>query len=371
MKIINYKYWSSSENGWEISMIDLGRINLMVGDSASGKTRFLNTLFNLGRLATGSKKSSDGCWDVKFSHEGNMYNWEIETRRDQEKKPFIYREVLSEESHDKRNVIVERNSDSFKFLGENIPKLKRDSSSIDLLENEELIKPIREGFGNILRRNFSSDELDRAVSYEMITPGLLELDMEEIYHRDNGLNIKLYYLSERDPELYKSICDKYMEVFPFIRRCKIQTLKDYDSRIPTPGLFPIFSIKERYVDNWLPINQLSSGMQKVLLIITDGYFFPDGGICLIDEYENSLGVNAINFFPVYLDELEKDIQFIITSHHPYIINNIPPSSWFIFHRKGNKITVKSGEENIERFGKSKQQRFIQLINDPFFLEGIE
>lgn len=369
MKMIKYRYWSSGNDKWEISEIELKKINLMVGDSSSGKTRFLNTFFNLGRFATGAKKSGDGCWQVIFEIDGTKYRWEIENMKNEKGEPFVHREYLIRE--DDQVSIVERNAESFKFLGEDVPKLKKDLSSIDLLDGEAIIKPLKEGFGNILRRNFSSDELDRAVTPEMITSDLLDLDIKDLYHRDNTLNIRLYYLSEKYPEVFKSICEQFIEIFPFVRNYKMQTMKEYNTNFPSSGLFPIFSFKEKDVDNWIPINQMSSGMRKVLLIITDCYFMPNSSIYLIDEYENSLGMNAINFFPSYLEEINKDIQFIITSHHPYIINNIPANNWFIFHRKGNKVTIKYGDKNLERYGRSKQQRFIQLVNDPFFREGIE
>lgn len=112
-------------------------------------------------------------------------------------------------------------------------------------------------------------------------------------------------------------------------------------------------------------------MQKVLLILTDIFVFPEGGIYLIDEYENSLGINAIDFFPSFILEVEKDIQFIVTSHHPYIINEIPVKNWYVFHRKGTEVVIKHGSELAERFGKSKQKAFIKLINDSFYTEGVE
>jgi hypothetical protein len=371
MKMINYKYWSAGDDKWEISNIELKKLNLMVGDSGSGKTRFLNTFFNLGKFATGANQSSDGCWKVRFEINGATYAWEIENKKNETGEWVVDREYLIAESQKEGPPIIERNSNLFKFCGNPVPKLKKNCCSIDLLEDEDLMKPLKEGFGNILRRNFSSDELDRSVRLEMITSDLLDIDINKIYHRDSALNIKLYYLSEKKPELFKSICERFQEVFPFVRNYKIQTLKDYNSSIPTPGLFPIFSIKEKDIESWIPLHLLSSGMQKVLLIITDCHFFPDNSICLIDEYENSLGINAINFFPLYLDEIEKNIQFIITSHHPYIINKISADNWFVFHRKGHQVTVKYGTENLKRFGRSKQQNFIQLVNDPFYLEGIE
>ena len=74
----------------------------------------------------------------------------------------------------------------------------------------------------------------------------------------------------------------------------------------------------------------------------------------------------LTFSPNLFLILEKDIQFFITSHHPYIINEIPTNNWYIFHREGMQVSIMYGEEVSDRFGKSKQRAFIQLINDPFF-----
>jgi predicted ATPase len=112
-------------------------------------------------------------------------------------------------------------------------------------------------------------------------------------------------------------------------------------------------------------------MQKVLLIIADVINSPADIIYMVDEYENSLGVNAIDFLPPFVGECGGKRQFIVTTHHPLLINAIPISDWFVFHRKGTQIRVTHGNELVEKYGKSKQQRFIQLINDPIYKNGVE
>ena len=112
-------------------------------------------------------------------------------------------------------------------------------------------------------------------------------------------------------------------------------------------------------------------MQKVLLILVDLCTLPNGATYLIDEYENSLGINSIDFFPDFLTEFKTDAQIIITSHHPYIINNVEPHNWIVFNRKGSKVKMKYGKEIAEKMGKSRQKYFVQLMNDPFYIEGIE
>ena len=109
-------------------------------------------------------------------------------------------------------------------------------------------------------------------------------------------------------------------------------------------------------------------MQKVLLIIADIITLPKGSIYIIDEYENSLGINAIDFLPEFLDAHGTDIQFLITTHHPYLINSMPMKKWRVFHRNGSRVSIKDGAEFEEKYGKSKQKAFVQLINDPFYTD---
>ena len=49
-------------------------------------------------------------------------------------------------------------------------------------------------------------------------------------------------------------------------------------------------------------------------------------LVLIDEFENGLGVNCIDVLAELLLGERRDLQFVITSHHPKIINQISNSS---------------------------------------------
>jgi predicted ATPase len=112
-------------------------------------------------------------------------------------------------------------------------------------------------------------------------------------------------------------------------------------------------------------------MQKVLLLALDFFMNPDDSILIIDEFENSLGLNSLNLLSTLLLSNRSKIQLIISSHHPYLINQIPINNWLICHRKGLNISIRSGKEIKEKYSNSLQQQFIQLINDPFYTNGIE
>ena len=70
----------------------------------------------------------------------------------------------------------------------------------------------------------------------------------------------------------------------------------------------------------------------------------------------------------FLDEYGAGIQFLVTTHHPYLINSMPMKAWKVFHRNGSKVYIKGGEELEAKYGKSKQKAFVQLINDPFYAD---
>ena len=376
MRILSYEYRDLRPARWKFPKVDLGTLNLIVGDSGAGKTRFLNTLFNLGRNVAGKRNHLlAGNWKIRLEQNGNIYRWEVRIDPKQTGNPVVRKELLVNE-FDQETPIVKRDGTKFLFNGASLPKLSRENTSIELLQDEDLIRPLYDGFGKVLRRDFSKDGLSKYILYEVTPRDLLEQvvqELEQLFRMNLGLNSKLHILKKNFPEVYQRVCSHYLELFPFVEEIAIRDVQNIKLQINVDslGISPVFAIKEKQVDNWIPVPELASGMQKALLILADIYSFPDGVIYLIDEYENSMGVSVIDFLSDCLDELDKDIQVILTSHHPYVINQIPIENWIVFHRDGSEVTARYGENNVKHYGRSKQQQFIQLINDPFYNRGIE
>jgi len=375
MRIISYEYASLDPGGLSFSKIELGKMNLFVGDTASGKTRLLNTIFNLGSAVTGQRQvGSLSKWKLTFDHQGIQYGWHIRTDRSPEGKPIVIEEHLWQQTDSSKITIVKRTPEIFSFGASKLPKLGSDRLSISVLKEEDSIRPLCEGFSLILRRYFHADALTAIMPVATPTPEFFSISINNLFqlHTMNlPLSLKLYKLTQYFPDIYKKICDNFANVFPFIRDIDIKDVKELVPSTLLRDPTPVLCIKEKNSKKWIGIDQLSSGMQKVLLILTDTLSLPDGAMYLIDEYENSLGVSAIDFLPSFIISLEKDIQFIITSHHPYIINKIPVENWLVFNRKVGKVTIRYGQSNVDAYGRSKQERFIKLINDPFYSGDID
>jgi hypothetical protein len=101
-------------------------------------------------------------------------------------------------------------------------------------------------------------------------------------------------------------------------------------------------------------------MIKSLMFLATIELSAAGSVILIDEFENSLGVNCLDTLTEDLLVNYRDLQFIITSHHPYIINNISPAYWKIVTRKGGVIKVNNAVDF--HISKTRQKAFIDLIN---------
>ena len=143
MKILRYRY-EAHGGDLKFSEVEFKNVNLIVGDTATGKTRLMNTLFNLGKyVATDAYKS--GTWDITFIQSGITYHWVLESLDDEVGKPGqIVKETLSILDDDRKQIIIDRSTEEFLYISDNLPKLNPRANSISLLKAEDPIKSINE-----------------------------------------------------------------------------------------------------------------------------------------------------------------------------------------------------------------------------------
>jgi len=382
MKIIELEC-GDFDTGWKFSPIKLDRLNLFVGASGAGKSKLLNWLFDIAnKAANDTPHAMQGYWRVVYEHADRKFVWEYESKPHPQVAPnSITRELVKEILSDQREtILIERDSDRFVFNGAELPKLSSTASALHTLREDPAVTPAHAGFRRIMRRHFFGDELGLAGAFQEVPANTQEIfkktkSLEKVWGQNLSLGVRLSLLKQSLPDTYKAIVETYKSIFPFIKSCDVVDLSQLSGPnipIKMPGrIVPMFAIYETKSKKPIPYVDMSSGMQKVLLIVTDIAMLPGGAVYLIDEYENSLGINAINFLPTFLLEEQRDNQILITSHHPYLINAIDVKSWFVFHRAGTQVTIKPGTELEKKYGRSKQALFTQLLNDPFYAEGIE
>lgn len=427
MKIKKVSY-NDKANKWSFENVKFPDIALLVGVSGVGKTKILDNIFNLKRIANG--KSFEGVkWSVEFeTTNGNEYLWEGEFEnkysenltylKDLEKDEVVYNSVvLFEKLLLNNKIIAERNKDSIFFRQKETVKLSPYKSLLDILKEDEIVY-VQDEFNKIIRSNYRMD------SNSALYPNLAEImgmsptkkavgfkDSKQLenlkkqfdmiskknkYNKDKKeskkeiekkieklenilkdkifksmsnlpLVIKIGISYRYLPERFEQIKETFIDIFEQVEDIKI----DFPHKENLPNnikKIPVIQIKEKNVDKWILQFDMSSGMFKTLLQISQIVLSEEGSIFLIDEFENSLGVNCID---ILTDELltVNNSQCILTSHHPYIINNIDMKFWEIVTRKGGQVSVKNAQEF--NLGKSKHQAFLQLINLRAYKEGID
>ncbi|MCZ8040600.1 MAG: AAA family ATPase [Microcystis sp. LE17-20A] len=382
MKLLRLSYQDLA-SGLSIDSCDFfSDLNLLVGISGAGKTSILKAISNLKRIANGA--SINGVkWDVELLTNDNVrYHWlgEFEVKKarslikieedevnsnDGENKVSIIRETLLKD----QEVLIERNQEVIEFKHSKTPKLPSYLSCIELFNQEEDVFPVRQEFNkmifNSLKFNSSYSAVDKILENDEYAEykSLYELQSSQLRISD-----KLLITYQKYPDTFEIIKRKFLDIFPQVEDLKIEFLEPlklgdlFVSSTPMV-LFeepPRIQIKEKNSHVWILDPNISSGMIKSLMFLATIELSAAGSVILIDEFENSLGVNCLDTLTEDLLVNYRDLQFIITSHHPYIINNISPAYWKIVTRKGGVIKVNNAVDF--HISKTRQKAFIDLIN---------
>lgn len=380
MKILSLESCNNHTN-LKINKINFDRFSLLVGASGVGKTQILRSIMNLKNIASGQAISGFS-WNVNFDILGDTYNWKGEFEKNSAYSegmfPFFFggfsndketrAKIIFEQLTKNDKLVIERRGEVILFNEQLTVKLSPTESVINLLRAEEEIEIIANSFSKIDYIN-----PDSQTGYRLTID---DVDADEVKTlagiRNSNISIlsKLYLCQEYEKDFFDEMIETYKDIFPFIEDIKIQMHQPELGKTTTHKIF-YARFKEKGVESWIEQNAMSSGMSKTLTQLAYLHLSSDGAVLLIDEFENGFGVNCINDIT---DELmnsssiyKTDIQFIMTSHHPYIINNIPIDYWKIISRKAG--IVKSYNAKDFNLHDSNHEAFTKLINLSVYADG--
>ncbi len=380
MRINSIRYRDKIDE-WELSEINFFNLTLLVGISGVGKTQILESILNLKNIANGNSQNGIE-WEISFTNDvDDNYIWkgEFETlehitdsflaffleNKEEEAKPKILEESISLNNE----IIAIRQNNEIIFQGDKMPKLSSEESLISIFKEEDSIKSAYLGFKKIVFRDHTQKEGGFRIIRQKPKDIYAEYkSFEDIRNSDLGTIQKLMCLYENQREAFNDIVENYIDVFPQIESVKLEPIADYNISSLFSDL-PMLHFKEKGVEKWILQNRMSSGMLRTFLHISEMHLLSEGTVVLIDEFENSLGVNCIDVLTEDLIFENSRLQFIATSHHPYIINKIPYDYWKIITRQGGEI--KTFDAKDFDLGESSHERFINLINLPQYRRGIE
>ena len=373
-------HWIEFENyttGQRIERIEFDKLNLLVGESGAGKTQILKILSLYANvIMKGQMIPFAGRFKIQFSVnqiifgnprelDNRVFTWEIETGNDNiinTKSSFSYgviNEILLKED----TVFFRRDKKSLILLNESIPNISSEKSILNVFNDPIDIANINTNFWEIVSYflqeiGLSPIPLKEVNIIQQILKGETLKTFDElakkIFLMRYSALIKIFIMREFFREDYKLFLENLKSIFPVIEDIKV----DVDENIKQYNLF----IKEN--GQWIPKEEISGGMLKTIYILCVVEFSTNESVILLDELENSLGVNCLDEITDYICEKSYDsnTQFILTSHHPYIINQIPENSWRIISQQNGIISSKRAIEVGIDTSKNRQDKFFQYIN---------
>ncbi|MCI0662448.1 MAG: ATP-binding protein, partial [Acidobacteria bacterium] len=131
----------------------------------------------------------------------------------------------------------------------------------------------------------------------------------------------------------------------------------------------ILGIREKGISDWILGHLISDGMLRTLIHLYELEMLPSDSVVMVDGFEDGLGVNCLSAVTdLFLRHTDK--QFILTSHHPYVINKIPWRYWKLVTREGAEVTVKDATSVPALSEASSLDRFTRLLNLEEYAEAI-
>jgi energy-coupling factor transporter ATP-binding protein EcfA2 len=395
MPILSFSY-SNEVFNWKLNEVTLQDFNLLVGASGVGKSNILSSLQMIrlaGTQQSGGFYANGSEWTIKIRVADSIYEWSarisvssaaalFRSRNEllPSDLPFFVREKLTKDGED---IASRDESGAIKFKEDTLPKLRNTDSVVSLLSNERLVTPLFHFLNGITFTesvNYTSGAQLVFADLELIPLQKAE-EARLAFTTLDGLRslkgapllLKSYILQENFPEEFQRLKEFYCDIFETVTDVKIGKVEELLPHSIADNTrfsgYLILGIRERGVSDWILSHFISDGMLRTLIHLFELEMLPPDSVVMVDEFEDGLGVNCLPAVTdLFLSHTDK--QFILTSHHPYVINNVPWKYWKLVTRKGSEVMVIDATSIPDLDAASSLEKFTQLMNLEEYEEAI-
>jgi len=374
MKIHSFSF-KNSFLGWEVEKINFEQLNLIVGLSGAGKTQILNALWFIRGISLG-KTMNDVSWSIHFSNDGASFEWsgsfsseaggfrsgeesskykvEKEELRTLDGKRFIRR---------KSDGSIEVNDPDFDVHNETIsPRLAGNGLIFQLYAEEHpFIKTALQGFKRMVLRDHTISQSNTwsdfyRLSLRYNASQYKNITIDDLKASGFSTAERLLIAYRQDLQEYHDIVEQFQTVFPQVSELRVEEIRNVGQ---ATGHIE-YQIKAGRSRKWIPHWNISSGMLRILNYLAEVHLANGETVFLIDEFENSLGHNCLPVLAEDIVQQSINHQFIITSHHPDIINEFPMNQWIVVNRTNGSIKNQPAKQLS--FSRSLHEPYLALIN---------
>jgi AAA15 family ATPase/GTPase len=344
------KSFSYKEDSWEINDLNLGAINLLVGQNGTGKSRTLAKIDRFVKILTQQEKNFETEeWIVEFTTTDNhILKYELKTLKS---KNEVVKEILF---YDEETILERKKGDS-------TFKIRKDAKS----DWETYSPPARKlaiySINDVVKfpqtakilnwaENSYGFEFSFAIKYVSLREELLN-EIGEIAELFDQLNKKQQ----------GTVIENLNELGFKINNIEIKRISPSDTTY-------FLLIDERQLKYSLFLDDLSQGMSRTLSLIIYIEFLisrKTPATIVIDDFGEGLDyIRAKELGKLVLQKCsKKNIQLIATSNDSFLMDTIDIDYWNVLIRKGKSVNALNYQNNKTLFD---EFRFTGLSNFDFF-----
>ena len=339
-------------------------ITLLVGLSGVGKTQILNAIeYSLKLAVNKNLRLEPYNTTLCFQIGEEVYVWSYRIQQDHTEDIFESKEIKYFFAYEKLqnikgDILMQRTSDTIQVTGyDKVPTPKKDESLLVQYSEDAFVKPI---ISEMLKLYPIEIEMDVRGAIAQESFNMFKAKIKESFKENEKqpfekfshlpVPLKIYITKEYYPQMYAQIFSAVKELFMEIN--SIDIVEDPDREI--------YMVAIDVYGKRLLQHEISNGMLKTIYYIVELITMSKNSLVLIDEFENGLGVNCIDVLAELLLGERRDLQFVITSHHPKIINQISNKKWKIIERDIAMVKNFTAEEYVIMH--SQHDAYFNLIN---------
>ncbi len=360
---INYSQLIGKPGEWHLRDVQLGKLNLITGRNAVGKTRTVNILNSFAnKMAERTQRLADGNWDMTFENSGKVFRYILRINEGK-----IEKERIDENGV----VLLDRRGESGKIK-------KLDGKT---MVTESFHPPINKLTSQVRRDvkqyPFIEDLMHWGENYHSFTFSNINPTQYSmppnmrpggtVFEGTSGilgdLSMVPYLLKEisSDVTIMKKIVKDLKKVGYEVENINTGQFG------PAMGAASII-VNERNVNFPIQQQDLSKGMYRVIaIIIAVNYLKKKAkeGTIVIDDFCEGLDFSRASSFAsiVFKEAKKENMQLIFTTNDMFLMNSVDLECWNIFERRGKRVKSINYYNNKEAFDEFK---LIGMNNFDFF-----
>ncbi len=379
---LKYFEYQESTTNWNLEKFELNKINLIVGQNASGKTKALNAISDLANSISGrslAQRVLSRRYVAEFEATNKKFLYELSIANE-----LISKEVVEKES----KILLNRDQSTVNTIwaeevGKNIKFQISDDKLACVYKRDKIQHPFLEDlylWGEaLLHYKFGSSlgkDIDDSVNY---------IDLETISLKDThkvaGILAKAFNANKDE---FKKIIIKDINSLNYqVEDIETKEFK-FDVRITSEGKteeglkYILLNVKEKNIEHPIIQWEISQGMFRALsLIIQLNYALQSGepSCIIIDDIGEGLDYErSVAIIKLIIEKAENsNVQLIMSTNDRFVMNNVPLKYWQVIHREGGNckmLNYNNSKELFDEFEYTGLNNF-DFFTSKFYLEKIE